>query len=128
MNGCRECQKITSGDCGQHTTRVIRPVMTYGPRITSGSVAAARLAEIGAFAEEHGYNALTGSDAIWLLDEIDRQAAEIQRMAGVVEAARDILEILHWTPQLHPRIAALGVALATLDAEAPAASTDEAKA
>ncbi len=48
--------------------------------------------------------------------ERDELRAENERLRAVAEAARDILEVLHWNPQMHPKIVALGVALSALDA------------
>lgn len=49
--------------------------------------------------------------------DADRETltAEVERLRTVASAANDILEILHWTPEMHPKIVALGVALKALD-------------
>ena len=47
--------------------------------------------------------------------KVPSEVAEIERLRAVADAAEGILGILHWTPELHPKIAALGVALAALD-------------
>ena len=52
-------------------------------------------------------------DADALRAQFATLAAENERLKRVAGAAEEILEILHWTPQLHPKIAALGVALGT---------------
>lgn len=51
-----------------------------------------RLPQVKAFVAEHGYSALTGSDAFWLIEDVERLQAELVAARAQIAAMQAVVE------------------------------------